>query len=219
MRYPNAAKGIKKIYIAEILSILAAVLAIALVIMVAANHVDTGISGEEAAQALQSANIGAPFVIFGVAMMLLMVVSYFMNLSGIVNASKDEEGFKRALWVLLASIAFGIVAAILENSNARVANWLKVPSTLFELVVTIYVLEGIGNLARNLGKKEIVDMSAQCRTWLICALVLSAAAEVFVSLGTTGTALNTTSGIAAALLQIVAYVVYLRVLNKARLMQ
>lgn len=53
----------------------------------------------------------------------------------------------------------------------------------------------------------------------MCALVLSAAAEVFVALGTTGSALNTTSGIAASLLGIVAYVVYLRVLNKARLMQ
>ena len=49
--------------------------------------------------------------------------------------------------------------------------------------------------------------------------MLSAAAEVFVALGTAGTTLSTPSGVAAALLQIVAYVVYLRVLNKARLMQ
>ncbi len=219
MRYPNAAKGIKKIYLAEILGILAVVLAIVMVIMVAGSHVDTSISGEEAAQALQAANIGAPFVILGVAMMLLMLVSYFMNLSGIINASKDDEGFKRALWALLASIAFGVVAAILENSNARVANWLKVPSTLFELVVTIYVLEGIGNLARNLGKNEIVNLSKQCRTWMMCSLVLSAAAEVLVSLQVAESALKTTSGVAAGLLQIVAYVVYLRVLNQARLMQ
>ena len=219
MRYPNAAKGIKKIYLAEILGILALVLAIVMGIMVAGSHVDTSMGGEEAAQALQAANVGTPFVIVGVVMMLLMLVSYFMNLSGVINASKDDEGFKRALWALLANIAFGVVAAILENSNAKVASWLKVPSTLFELVVTIYVLEGIGNLARNLGKNDIADLSKQCRTWMMCALVLSAAAEVFVALGTTGSAFHTTSGIAAALLQIVAYVVYLRVLNKARLMQ
>ncbi len=219
MRYPNAAKGIKKIYLAEILGILALVLAIVMAIMVAGNHVDTSISGEEAAQALQAANVGTPFVILGVAMMLLMLVSYFMNLSGIVNASKDDEGFKRALWALLASIAFGVVAAILENSNAKVASWLKVPSTLFELVVTIYVLEGIGNLARNLGKNDIADLSKQCRTWMMCALVLSAAAEVFVAVQAAESTLKTTSGIAASLLGIVAYVVYLWVLNKARLMQ
>lgn len=142
-----------------------------------------------------------------------------LNLSGIVNASKDDEGFKRALWALLASIAFGVVAAILENSNAKVASWLKVPSTLFELVVTIYVLEGIGNLARNLGKNDIADLSKQCRTWMMCALVLSAAAEVFVAVQAAESTLKTTSGIAASLLGIVAYVVYLWVLNKARLMQ
>ena len=74
MRYPNAAKGIKKIYLAEILGILALVLAIVMAIMVAGSHVDTSISGEEAAQALQAANIGTPFVIVGVAMMLLMLL-------------------------------------------------------------------------------------------------------------------------------------------------
>ena len=218
MRYPNAAKGIKKIWIAEILSILAALLIAALVILVSANHVDTSISGEEAVQVLEAAKISGPIVVLGVGM-LLMLVSYFLNMAGIITASKDEAGLKRALWTLLASMAFGIVAAILENSNVKVANWLKIPSTLFELVVMIYVLEGIANLAKNLGKKDIADMSTQCRTWMMCALILASAAEAFVAMGTEGSTLNTTSGVAAALLQIVAYVLYLRVLNKARKMQ
>ena len=219
MRYPNAAKGIKKIWIAEILSIVAAVLVIAMVVVAAVNNIDTSISSEEAVQALETAKIARPVAALGICMMLIMVVSYFLNLIGIINASKDDVGFKRALWVLLVSMVLGIAAAIMQNSNPRISHWLEVPSTLFELVVTIYVLEGIGNLAGNLGKKDIVDLSRQCRTWLMCALVLSAAAKVFVALGTEGSVLNTTSGIAAALLQIVAYVVYLRVLNKARLMQ
>ena len=80
-------------------------------------------------------------------------------------------------------------------------------------------LEGIGNLATKLGKRDIADMSAQCKTWMMSALVLSAAAEIFVALGTEGSTINTASGVAAALLQILAYVVYLRVLNRARLMQ
>ena len=159
MKYPNASTGIRRIYIAEILSVLAAVLAIVVMILTAANHIDTNLTGEEATRALQAAKMDTPFVVLSLSMMLLMLVSYFMNLSGIINASKDDEGFKRALWALLASIAFGVVAAILENSNARVANWLKVPSTLFELVVTIYVLEGIGNLAGNFGKKDTIYSS------------------------------------------------------------
>ena len=219
MRFPNAAKGINKIWIAEILSIVAALLAIVMVFLVAANHIDTTISGDEAVQALETAKIGGPVVGLGLGMMLLVLVSYILNLIGIVNASKDDEGFKRALWALLANIAFGVVAAILENSNARVANWLEVPSTLFELVVMIYVLEGIGNLARNLVKNDIVDLGKQCRTWLMCALILAAVAEIFVAIGTEGSVLNTTSGVAAALLQLVAYVAYLRVLNRARQMQ
>ena len=218
MKYPNAAKGIRKIWLAEILGILGVVLAIALVFMVASNHIDTSMSGEEAVQAMEAAKIGGPVLVLGIGMMLLMVVSYILNFVGIFNASKDEEGFKRALWVLLACIVFGLAAGFLENSNPKVANWLKVPSTLFELVVAIYVLEGIGSIATSLGRQDVAKLSAQSRTWYMCALVLSAAAEVFVALGTTGSVLNTTSGVAAGLLQIVAYVIYLRVLSKARQM-
>ena len=219
MKYPNAAKGIKKIFVAEILSIVAAVLLLAIVIMMATSNVDTSMSGEAVTQALETAKVGAPFAILSIAMMVFMLASYVLNFIGIATASKDEAGFKRALWMLLESLACGIGADVLENTHARVADWLKVPSTLFELVVTIYVLEGIGSLARNLDNKQIADMSAQARTWLMCALVLASAAQVFVALGTAGSVLNTTSGIAAALLQLVAYVVYLRVLNKARQMQ
>ena len=219
MKYPNAAKGIKKIYIAEILSVLAALLAIGIAIMVGTAGIDPSIDGQSAAQVLQNTNIAVPFTVTGVLLMVLMLLSYILNLIGIVNASKDDDGFKRALWMLLASIAFGLAAAALESSNAKAANWLKVPSTLFELVSVIFVLEGITGVAEGLGNKEVAAMSAQCRTWLISALALSAAAEAFVALGTAGTAMHTTSGVAAALLQIAACVVYLRVLNKARLMQ
>ncbi len=219
MKYPNAAKGINKIYIAEILSIMAAILAIVVMILVASNNIDTGISGEEASRALQAANIGTPFIIFSVIMMLLMLVSFFMNLTGIISASKDEAGFKRALWVLLAGIALEIIASILQNSSPQAANWLKVPATLCDLVVMIFVLEGITTLADSLVRKDFSDMCAKCRTYLLCVLILSAAAEVLASLGVTGSAMQSTTGIAAHLLEIVAYVFYLRVLNKARLMQ
>ena len=150
-RYPNAAKGIKNIYLAEILSIIGAVLAMTMVVLMGAHQIDTNISGEEAAQALQAARITTP-VVYGVGMMLLMLSNYVLNFIGIATASRDEASFKRAMWVLLAGIAFGIAGAALERSNPQVANWLNIPSTLLELVVTLYVLEGIGNLAGNLGR-------------------------------------------------------------------
>jgi len=101
MRFPNADKGIRKIYIAEIMGILAAVLAIVLVFMAAANHIDTNMSGEEVTQAIETSKIGGPAVVFSIFMLLLMLASYILNLIGISNAAKDEDGFKRALWVLL----------------------------------------------------------------------------------------------------------------------
>ena len=52
MKYPNASTGIKRIYVAEILSVLATALAIVVMILTAANHIDTNITGEEATRAL-----------------------------------------------------------------------------------------------------------------------------------------------------------------------
>ena len=81
------------------------------------------------------------------------------------------------------------------------------------------MLEGIGTLADKLGKKNISEMSRSCRTWFMSALILSAAAQILVSIGVSNSALTSASGIAAALLQLVAYVVYVRVLSKARHME
>ena len=219
MKYPNASTGIKRIYVAEILSVLAAALAIVVIILTAANHIDTTLTGEEATRALQAANMDTPFVVLSLSMMLLMLVSFFMNLSGIIKASKDENGFKNALWVLLAGMVFEIIASIIQNSSPQVAHWLQVPATLCNLVVMIFVLEGITVLADNLSRKDVSDMCRSCRTYLLYALILSAAAEVLTALGITGSTGRSVTGIAGHLLEIVAYVFYLRVLNKARLME
>jgi len=217
MKYPNASSGIKRIYVAEILSVLAAALAIVVTILTAANHID--LTGEEATRALQAAKMDTPFVVLSLSMMLLMLVSFFMNLSGIIKASKDEIGFKNALWVLLAGMVFEIISSSIQNSSPQVAHWLQVPSTLCNLVVMIFVLEGITVLADNLSRKDVSDMCRGCRTYLLYALILSAAAEVLTALGITGSAGRSVTGIAGHLLEIVAYVFYLRVLNKARLME
>ena len=149
MKYPNAAKGIKKIFVAEILSIVAAVLLLAIVIMMATSNVDTSMSGEAVTQALETAKVGAPFAILSIAMMVFMLASYVLNFIGIATASKDEAGFKRARWMLLVSLACGIGAAVLENTNARVADWLKVPSTLSFVAVTTSSLSSLISFSRQ----------------------------------------------------------------------
>ena len=68
MRYPNADKGIKKIFIAEILEILGAVMGIAIIAMLAANKIDLKTSSDAIAQALQASNLAALAVVLAFAM-------------------------------------------------------------------------------------------------------------------------------------------------------
>ena len=68
MRYPNAAKGIKKIYLAEILGIVAAVFGIGILVLTAVRNVDL--------------SAGDPFYVSasGVAAFLMDIAAYVLYL-------------------------------------------------------------------------------------------------------------------------------------------
>ncbi|MBR3494255.1 MAG: hypothetical protein IKH38_02405 [Clostridia bacterium] len=219
MRYPNAAKGIKKIYLAEILGIVAAVFGIGILVLTAVRNVDLSAGGDALRTNMESAGIVTQFVIYGIAAILLVLVSYFLGIAGILQASKDEESFKRALWVELLGLALTIVIAYLQNSSPRIASWLNIAVTVCAMTVTLLVLEGICRLAESLGRKDITALAEQSRKYLLIAYLLSAVGELFVALNPGDPFYVSASGVAAFLMDIAAYVLYLRVLSRAKTMQ
>ncbi len=219
MSYPNAAKGIRKIYIAEILHILAAAFGIGILLLIAINKIDLTADGKALQAALESAGMAVPFVIYAVATVLLILVSFFLNIAGILQASKDEESFKRALWIELLGLALAIAVGFLQSGSRLVADWLHIASTLCTMMVTLLVLEGIGRLAVSLGKPEISDMGRRSRAYLLGAFILSAVTELLIALRVVDSYAISACQAATYLLDIGAYVLYLRVLAKARVMQ
>ena len=220
MRFPNAAKGLKKIFIAEVLSILAALLGICmLALMTAIRSVSVVGSGEAVSAGMQAAGIVIPFLVYRIGTVLLLLVGFFISIAGIIQASKDEASFRNALWAELLGLALSIAAAILQNSGSQAAGWLSAASTVVSLLVHLLVLDGVCRLAGALGKTEIMAMGSRCRIYLLCAMLLSAAGRAIMVLFPGDPDYVSIIGIADFLMEIGAYVLYLRVLAKAKSMQ
>ena len=80
MKFPNTFKGIKKIWIAEMLMLLAAVLSIVLLFIIAGNSVVI-----EDALVINTDAIRTPTAIFGIGAAVLSLVAFLLNLIGIIN--------------------------------------------------------------------------------------------------------------------------------------
>ena len=76
MTYPNAYKGVGKIFVAEILYLIAACLSLVVNIL-------SAVGG--------SALLAGGAIVIGAA--ILMIISAFINISGVSNASQDEPEF------------------------------------------------------------------------------------------------------------------------------
>ena len=77
MKFPNAEKGIRKIFTAEILGLISAI-GVAITAILASNM-------EDAASSLKVA-----IIVCGALTGVLMLISYIINIVGVTQASKDE---------------------------------------------------------------------------------------------------------------------------------
>ena len=214
MKFPNTFKGIKKIWIAEMLMLLAAVLSIVLVFVIAGNSVvidDAVVVNTEA--------IKTPTAIFGIGAAVLILVAFLLNLIGIINCRKDDKNFINALIATLLGVVCGIINAIWGESKPRLGSWMEFVMVMESCYASYYVLTGVSKLSEaypDEATKKLVDKS---RNWLLGSFSLSAGLKLIVDIFNIqdGTP-KTIMAIVAALAEIVSYVIYLMALNKSKKM-
>lgn len=207
MQFPNAAKGVSRIYTAEILALIASVVVLAGAI-VALIGAGAGSGGSLA--------IGGILVI---ASSVVMIISFIMNIVGVGNASKDEDSFKRAM----IAIIVGIIASILASAfsaNEVVANIANAVSKVCELLVTLFCIIGIGNLAVKLGNSAVKEKADNLLKLIIAVQVISIIFSI-VAVIFTSKFMTVVAGIlalAAAVCSIIVYILYLSLLSKGKKM-
>ena len=225
MRFPNAAKGVKRIFSAEILNLLAKIfLAVAVVIVVIgyAGAVGTagnaGIENSEAALDVMGGSILIA-AIFALAWVVLGIIGFIMNIVGIVNASHDEPNFKSALLFLIVGIVTSILAGIFYN-NGTVSSLLYSLSNLLNLFVYIFVIAGVVKLADQMNRGDVSAKGTNVLKLIIVINILALIASL-ISTFMGGMVASVTAGVlllVGIVLSIIQYFMYLSFLSKAKKM-
>ena len=184
MQFPNALQGVKKIYKAEILSLIAAACII--------------IAGLLAIVAAAGESLGVVVIagIFGVASAVLLIIAFIMNIVGVKRASLDEPAFKTAFYVLIIGIIAGIVMGAFQ-SNSFISGLGNTVSKIMEFLASYYICTGIINLADKLNDSAVSEKGKKVRSMLIIVWLLSAVVGLISGIVSNGSAGSVIGGILA----------------------
>ena len=164
MNFPNAANGVKKIFASEVMILFAAIFSLITALMtftafVAASN--NSVMGGIAA--------GSGVAIFGFASLILFVAGYITNFIGIKKASADEEDFKKAFYALVIGLV-AVIISVLLSENKMLSSACDIINNVAQLFVTVYVIQGIRNIAVKIGDSE-VDIATARNAGIDCISV------------------------------------------------
>jgi len=213
MRFPNAFRGVKKIWLAELLMLLAAVIGIIMVIVMATNST---MVGEDIV-----INEGAktPIAVLGIVTAVIALVAFVLNLVGLINANNDDSAFRIALLVTILGIVASAVSAI-WSSNEVLNKWMDTALTIFSMFASYYVLTGIANLADIMSDAATKALALKSRTLVEGSFCATALFKLIISIFKIqdGSTISTILSVIALLLELASYILYLRALSKGKQM-
>ena len=214
MRFPNAFRGVKKIWLAELLMLLAAIVGIVLIVVIAAN---SSLVGEEVI--VNEDAVKTPAAILGIGTALIALVAFVLNLLGLINARKDDSAFSIALFVTLLGIVASVISSI-WSGNQGLVKWMDTVLTICSLFASYYVLTGIANLAEQYPDEATKALALKSRTLLEGTFCATAIFKLIINIFKIqdGSTIYTILSIIALVLELVSYVLYLRALSKGKKM-
>lgn len=219
MKFPNAAKGIKKIYSAEIMKLVSYIcLIVAAVIGVIAIAAATGTGGSDTGLAVFAGGVGA--VVLVIAFIVLLIISFIMNLVGFINASHDGDSFKTALIFLILGIIMSALSGFFTAKNSGVGNVFYSLSTLSDTLATIFVIAGGVKLADRLNVGEVSRKGSNVLKLIIVVEIITFIVS-FISTFMGGVATSIVSAVlllTAFILSFIKYIMYLSFLSQAKKM-
>ena len=208
MTYPNAFKGVKKIFTAEILTIISTILLLiaAALAVGAANVADTA---DETALAM----IGV-LAIFGIAGTIIALIAFFINLSGLKAGAQDEPKFKTALIFVIVGIVATLISGFFEGVVSDIFSYIN---SIASVLITYFVISAIMSLAGQLGNEEMVQKGKTAITFVVAAFAVSLIVSI-ISLFLNNDTVVGVLGVIALILSLVQYIIYLVYLAKSKKM-
>ena len=168
MKFPNAANGVKKLFTAEILQIIAAVALAAAAIMGLVMLANA--ANENAGATL---GFGAGTLVFSIGGAVVSLISFILTIVGLVKASKDDDGFKTALAFIILAVVATIVGSCFQSSNTFIYNICTTLTKIADLCVTCHVILGIINLADQIGDDAVAEKGRTLFKVIIAVYVIA----------------------------------------------
>lgn len=178
MRFPNACKGLKKIFFAELISLIALVpYAVSLVLV---QFLPEEINKNNA-EILPAEVV---VTILSILSLVMMTVAYVLNIIGYVTASKDNESFKKAMLLTIAGMVLTVVSGIMENANGNpiLTNTFDSMENILDLLITLMTISGIVTLSVTYGDLRMVESGKALFKFLFAIYLPTLIAYVFVYL-------------------------------------
>ena len=186
MKFPNAAKGVKKIFNAEIIALIAALgTGIGLIMSLIG-------SSKEAAQANAESLLvtaGAILIISGI----IVLIAGIMNIIGFLQAAKDEIGIKRAVLCTVFGSVFSVVASVFAGRTGFLGGLgtvFSATSHVLNMLVAIYLVNGLMNLSEKCNRTDMVKFGHEILTTIIVSYIISFVLSLLVNFGAITTSLG-----------------------------
>ena len=212
--FENAKKGLSKVYAAEIFTIVAAIISIAAVIIMFV----MGKAVRSEATTINTADIIS--LVTMLVALVLAFVSFFLNLFGIIRASKDDESFKNALIMLIVGIIASIVASILSKNHANIAGYFNTINDISELFVMYYVISGCVSIAQTKKHDKLAATGNRVKIYIIVIWVIGLVINFFKGsfeakgAASAGGVIYIVLAVVGAVATLVSYIAYLVILRK-----
>ena len=209
MRFPNAAKGIGKIYLGEILELIGVVL-----LGIGAAAALVGMRSEGAVTEDVSVGIAMGTLITAIPGLILPLIAEVLILLGLMDASKDEPtNLRTAFLCALGTIVVSLVGSILHSitGNGLLNSFTTLITNLLDIFATIFTIAGISNLMQRMRRPDIASKGNRLLWLLVAAQVVTTLSHILPQ-GTFQTVLDAL----ACIFSVVAYVLYLGYLRQSR---
>lgn len=167
MRFPNAYKGVTKLYYAQIMDVVMASLTLVFVLAVIRLSIDSVI---------------AQVVFGGFALLVLFTLRiciFTLRIVGLIQAKKDEKGFFSALIVSCVALVFSFLQLMTTTGQEIIAGWLNIGVTLCFLISIELILIGIHNLGKALNSPSIVFATSRTQLLMVIFYTIIILLEIY----------------------------------------
>ena len=206
MTLPNAYRGVKKIFVAEILQIITTILTMAgLVLVLGAAGVYVESIGE--ADVSGAVVTGGTFTLLAACLGILALV---LNLVGLKQASADEpDRMGKAFTSAIIALILSVIVAVCQSMHWGAMGFFSALASLAEMCAIIFTIMGVSEVTQNIARQDVADMGPKVLTIAVIAIVASVIA------GIVGNTIGGVAAIIALVLMMVAYIVFLVFLGRA----